>query len=216
MAFNNAALVSLLSNSGFTMWLYRTTDTRATAIAAGYFSPAAARLETGDIIIALTSDAVSLLPVRAGDVVAAGLVLDTAAAPFRAQIRAAQRFLARQASSGVVMTVVLAPLAAGILAGGTVQAQAAVAGPVTQVAFSISDAAGATVRGPTLAAVSAGTASASFAAPAAGTGYRLRVQATGEPGVAATSPAFTVTLPYGLLLQSGGGLLLESGDRVLV
>jgi hypothetical protein len=215
MPFNNSNLVSLVGNSGFTIWLYRTTDTRAATIAAGYFAPAAARLEAGDIIIALTTDAVSLLPVRAGDVVAAGLVLDTAAAPFRAQIRAAQRFLARQGASGLVMTVVLAPLAAGILSNGTVQAQAAVAGPVTQVAFSISDAAGATVRGPALATVSAGAASATLPAPAAGTGYRLRVQATGESAVAATSPAFAVTLPYGLLLQAGGGLLLENGDRIL-
>ena len=90
------------------------------------------------------------------------------------------------------------------------------AGPVAQVAFSISDAQGAVVRGPALAAVSAGAASATLPAPAAGTGYRLRVQATGEPAVAATSPAFSVTLPFGLLLQAGGGLLLETGDRILI
>lgn len=216
MAFNNAALVPLVANSGFTLWLYRTADSRATAIAVGYFSAAAARLETGDIIILLSSDAVSFVPVRAGDEIAAGLVLDTAAAPFRANIRAAQSFSVMQTASPIVMTVLLAPLVGGILAGGTVQAQAAVAGPVAQVAFSISDAAGATVRGPTLATVSAGSATASLAAPAAGTGYRLRVQSTADAAVADTSPSFSVTLPFGLLLQTGSTLLLEDGSRLLV
>ncbi|WP_209318577.1 hypothetical protein [Falsiroseomonas selenitidurans] len=216
MPFSNTALVPLVTNSGFTMWLYRTSDSRATVLAAGYFEPAAARLETGDIIVLIAADSISFLPVRVGDVVASGLVLDTAAAPFRVQVRAAQVFSVAQIASAVATTVVLAPIAGGILSNGVVQAAASVAGPVAQVAFSISNAAGTVVRGPTVATVSAGAASASLPAPAAGTGYRLRVVSTADAAVAATSPAFSVTLPFGLLLQAGGSLLIEDGGRLLV
>ncbi|MGG5810414.1 hypothetical protein [Falsiroseomonas sp. CW058] len=216
MPFDNAGLNPLLSASGFTFWLYRTTDTRAQTLVAGYFAPAAARLETGDLILVQAADSVAFQPVRAGDVVAAGLVIDTAPAPFRVSRAAAQRFSVRQAVSAVAMTVVLMPLAAGIVANGSLRAEAAVAGPVAEVRFSIRDAAGSTVRGPTAAAVTAGTASVTFAAPAAGSGYRLRVEATGRPEVSDTSPPFAVTAPFALLLQSLGTLLLQDGGRVLV
>ncbi|WP_439597410.1 hypothetical protein [Falsiroseomonas sp.] len=216
MPFNNTELVPLVTNSGFTMWLYRTPDTRADALTPGYFEPAATRLETGDIIVLLSSDSVSFLPVRVGDVVASGLVLDSAAAPFRVYVSAGQTFSVTQTATAVAMTVILGPLAAGILSNGTVQASATLAGPVTEVAFSINDAAGTTVRGPTLATVTAGAASASLPAPAPGTGYRLRVVSTSDSAVAAVSPAFSVTLPFGLLLQAGGTLLIEDGSRLLV
>ena len=215
MAYIDTALVPLVVNSGFTLWLYRTTDTRSEALATGYFDPAAPRLDTGDIIILNASDSVSICPVRVGDEVAPGLVLDTASAPFSVHVTAAQRFSVSVAASAVAMTVVLAPLTAAILTTGFVDAQATLAGPVTEVAFSISDAAGTTVRGPQLATVTAGSASASLPAPAAGTGYRLRVQATNDADVAAVSPSFNVTLPDTLLIQAGGALLIEDGGRLL-
>jgi hypothetical protein len=216
MPFDNAALTPLVTNSGFTLWLYRTADTRAAALAAGYFAPAAARLETGDMILLQAADAVTLTTVRPGDVVATGLVVDTSAAPFRVNRSAAQRFSVRTVAGAVAMTVLLAPLAGGTVAGGTLQAQAAIAGPVSQVAFSIRDATGATVRGPQAAAVSGGAASASLPAPAVGSGYRLRVEAVGFPQVADTSQAFAVSAAYALLDQGGSALLLQDGSRLLV
>jgi hypothetical protein len=215
MPFDNTAFTPLLTGSGFTLWLYRTGDTRATALGANYFAPAAARIETGDLILLQASDAVALLPVRAGDSVAAGIVIDTAAAPFRVNRVVAQRFSVRQAASAVAMTVVLAPLAAGLVANGTVQAQAAVTGPVAEVSFSIRDAAGATVRGPQAVAVAAGVAAVTLPAPPAGSGYRMRVQASIDPAVADNSAAFSVTAPFGLLMQAGGTLLIEDGSRLL-
>ena len=211
MPFDNAALLPLLANSGFTIWLYRTPDTRNQALAAGYFDAAAARLEWGDVIFLQASDALTLTTVRPGPTVPGGVVLDTAAAPLRTNRSAAQRFSVRQVASAVAMTVLLAPLAGGLVSGGTVQASASVAGPVAQVSFSISDATGATVRGPQSATVTAGAASASLAAPNAGSGYRLRVEAVGFPQVADTSPPFVVSLPYTLLTQAGGRLLTEAG-----
>ena len=103
MPFVNTALVPLVTNSGFTMWLYRTTDSRADALAPGYFEPAAGRLATGDIIVMLAADSMSFLPVRVGDVVAAGLVLDSSQAPFRVQIRGAQVFSVSQTATAVAM-----------------------------------------------------------------------------------------------------------------
>jgi len=216
MPFDNTALIPLLANSGFTIWLYRTGDTRATALTNGYFSPAAARLAAGDVIFLQASDALTLTTVRPGTTVPAGVVIDTAAAPFRVNRTAAQRFSVKQMASAVAMTVLLAPLAGGVVAGGVVQAQAAVAGPVAQVSFSIRDASGATVRGPQQAAVTAGSASTTLPAPEAGSGYRLRVEADGAPQVADTSPAFAVSLPYALLVQGSGVVLTQSGGRLLI
>jgi hypothetical protein len=216
MPFDNSALLPLLANGGFTIWLYRTTDTRAEALAAGYFTPAAARLAWGDVIFLQASDALTLTTVRPGPVVPGGVVVDAAAAPFRANRTATQRFSVRQAASAVAMAVLLAPLAGGLITGGTVNAQATVTGPVAQVSFSIRDASGATVRGPQAATVSGGAASASLPAPAAGSGYRLRVEAVGFPDIADTSPAFSVGQPFTLLTQTGAALVTQAGDRLLV
>jgi hypothetical protein len=216
MPFIDAALTPLLTGSGFTLWLYRTADTRATALGAGYFAPAAPRLETGDLILLQASDAVALLPVRTGDIVAAGVTVDTAAAPFRVNRTASPRLSVRLAASAAAITVVLAPIAAGIVSSGTVAAAANVVGPITQVVFSLRDASGNPVRGPTTAPVAGGAASVTFPAPPAGTGYRMRVEATIDPAAVDTSPAFAVTAPFALLLQSRGSLLLESTGRIVL
>lgn len=216
MPFDNTALIPLLANSGFTIWLYRTADTRADALAAGYFSPGATRLAFGDVIFLQSADALTLTTVRPGPTVPGGVVIDTAAAPFRVNRSAAQVFSVRQMASAVAMTVLLAPLAGGIVEGGFVQAQAAVTGPVAQVSFSIRDASGATVRGPQAASVASGSALALLPAPDAGSGYRLRVEADGAPLVADTSPPFAVSPPYALLVQAGDVVLTQSGDRLLI
>jgi hypothetical protein len=216
MPFDTSGLTPLLTNSGFTIWLYRTPDTRAAALAPDYFVPAGARLAFGDVILLQASDALTLTTVRPGTVVPGGVVVDTAAAPFRVNRASAQRFSVRQAASAVAMTVLLAPLAGGIVAGGQLMAAAQVTGPLAQVSFSIRDAAGATVHGPQAALVSAGNASATLPAPAAGSGYRLRVEAVGAPTVADTSPPFAVSPPYALLVQNGRAVLTEAGGRLLI
>lgn len=211
MPFDNTALIPLLANSGFTIWLYRTPDTRDQTLEAGYFDAAEPRLAWGDVIFLQASDALALTTVRPGPTVPGGVVVDTAAAPFRTNRTAAQRFSIRQVASAVAMAVLLAPLAGGIVSNGTVQASASVAGPIAEVSFSIRDATGATVRGPQSATVTAGAASASLPAPNAGSGYRLRVEAVGFPQLVDTSPSFAVSLPFTLLTQAGGRLLTETG-----
>ena len=96
----------------------------AAVLVAGYFTPAAARLIAGDLIIVQASDSVSVIPVRISAQVAAGVVIDTTAAPFRVDRQAAQRFSVMQAASALVQTIVLAPLAAGLVGEGVVAADA--------------------------------------------------------------------------------------------
>lgn len=216
MPFDHSGLTPLLANSGFTIWLYRTPDTRAAALAPDYFAPAEARLAFGDVILLQASDALTLTTLRPGPTVPGGLVVDTAAAPFRVNGSAAQRFSVRQIATAVAMTVLLAPLGGGIVEGGQVLAEARVTGPVAQVSFSIRDGAGTTVRGPQVANVTTGTAIASLPAPAAGSGYRLRVEAVGAPQVADTSPSFAVSSPYALLAQAGQTVLTQSGGRLVI
>ncbi|WP_237214592.1 hypothetical protein, partial [Falsiroseomonas oryziterrae] len=76
--------------------------------------------------------------------------------------------------------------------------------------------AGATVAGPETVAVANGSASATLTAPPEGSGYRLRAEAVGSPGVADTSAPFAVSAPYALLAQDGAVLLLQDGARLLV
>ena len=175
MAFDSTALIPLLTGSGFTLWSYRTQDTRATALSSGYFS-AATGLAAGDVIFLQASDSLTLTTVRTGTTVADGLVVDVFNAPFRANRSSAQRFSVRQTASAVAMTVLLAPLASGLIAGAPLQAEAAVGGPIAEVSFSITDAVGVTIAGPQVASVGSGTASTSLTTPPEGSGYRLHVE----------------------------------------
>jgi len=216
MAYNDASLIRLSLNDGFSIWLYRTSDTRLTALSAGYFAGAAGRLAAGDVMYLQASDALTLTTVRIGTTVAAGLVIDSSQVPFNVGRQAHQRFSVGQVVTAVLTALLLMPLAGSFIVGGAIAAEAAVAGPVTEVSFTIRDAGGATVSGPLSAPVTAGTASATLTAPAAGTGYRLRVEAVGDPAVFDLSPPFTVSLPFALLTQANEALLLQDGSRLLV
>jgi hypothetical protein len=215
MPYDNNSLIALVVNSGFTYWLYRTTDTRAEALAPDYFAGAAARFSPGDVMLLQASDALTLTTVRVGTEVANGLVVDTFAVPFRVNRSSAQRFRVVQLASAVAMTLLLAPLQGGFIAGGTVPATASVAGPVAQVSFSIHDASGTTVRGPQTAAVSAGSASTVLPAPDPGTGYRLRAEAVGFPALVDNTAPFSVGEAFALLTETGFALLGEDGGRLL-
>ena len=51
MPFSPANLNALLQTSAFNLWHYRTADTRAVVSAAGYFTPVAASLKPGDLMV---------------------------------------------------------------------------------------------------------------------------------------------------------------------
>ena len=65
MPFIASDLSALSAANGFTLWHYRTSDSRADTEAPGYFTPGADRLRVGDIILVQASDGTTMLPIRA-------------------------------------------------------------------------------------------------------------------------------------------------------
>lgn len=213
MPFSPANLNALLQTSAFNLWHYRTADTRAVVSAAGYFTPAAASLKAGDLMVLQTVDAMALVPFRSNAVLGTGVTLDGAVGPL-ALIRAAtQGFRFGQAASAVVRTILLAPIAAGILAGSSIPVSATVTGPISQVVFSLRDANGAVIPPVQAVPVQGGLAAVSFPAPPVGSGYRFQVEDAADPAIAQTSRSFSVAPDIAhLLIEIGNGLATEAGD----
>lgn len=214
MPFDSASLAALIQGNSFSLWHYRTADSRATVTAAGYFAAVAGSLRPGDMMVLQAADAMAVLPIRVGPALGTGITLDGAIGPLNTARAVAQGFSFAQAASAVVVrTIILAPFAAGIVAGTTIPVSATVTGPVAQVAFTLTDGAGAVVPPVQLVAVSGGVASTGFAAPAIGSGYRIRAEDVSDPTVGVTSPSFNVGPDLKLLLlQDDTRLLTEDGD----
>ena len=215
LSFNPASLTPLIQASAFNLWHYRTTDNRATVVAAGYFAAVAGSLKPGDLMILQASDAMALLPVRSGPAFGTGTTLDGAVGPLSAVRTVAHRFSVAQAAAAVVRTIVLLPFAAVVMAGGSITAQATVTGPVSQVVFTLRDRNDVIIPPARTVTVAGGSASATFSAPPVGTGYRIRVEDAADPSVGVTSKTFSVGNASQLLLQQDGSLLLlEDGSAL--
>ncbi len=216
MAFDARNLSPLESAGGFTMWLYVTSDTRAAVLATGYFSSAADRLLPGHLILLQSADSLSLIPVRSNGAVGNGLVLDASAPPVRLTVASALAMLFSLSATAEARSVALDPVPAGIYVGRTFTVTARTTGPVSTVQFSIINAAGNTIAGPTSASISSGSASVIFNSPAIGSGYRVKVQDVDEPLAMQLSPSFVVTEPAALLTENGATLLMQDGGELLV
>ncbi|CAA9221120.1 MAG: diguanylate cyclase/phosphodiesterase (GGDEF & EAL domains) with PAS/PAC sensor(s) [uncultured Craurococcus sp.] len=215
MPFSSANLVALIQGSTFTLWQYRTADSRALVTAAGYFAAVAGSLRAGDLMVLQTSDSMALLPVRSGPTLGTGVTLDGAVGPINTARSVAQRFGIGQAAAAVVRTIILAPFAAGIVAGTSIPVSATVLGPVSQVVFSLRDGSGAILPPVQVVPVVGGGASASFPTPAIGTGYRIRVEDAADPALGVLSPSFNVGPDLKLILTEGDGRLLSEAGSVL-
>jgi hypothetical protein len=215
LPFNASSFGALIQGDTFTLWHYRTPDTRAMVVAAGYFAPVADRLQPGDLLLLQASNSFALLPVRTGAGLGTGVTLDGTVGPLSLVRNVAQGFSIGQAAAAVVRTIVLAPFAAVVVAGATIPAAANVVGPVSQVVFTLRDRDGAVVPPARTVAVVNGQASTSFAAPPIGTGYRIRVEDAADPSVGMESRTFTVGPDLRLVLQQDGSLLLlEDGSAL--
>ncbi len=216
MPFSSADLGALFQGDGFTLWHYRTADTRAAVAAAGYFAPMAGSMLPGDLVILQAADAMALLPVRAGTGLGTGVTLDGAVGALNLVRGAAQRFSFSQTAQAVVRTLVLGPVAASMVAGSAFAVSAAVTGPVSQVVFTVRDSSGAVVPPAKTINVANDRAATSFAAPPIGTGYRVHAADAQDPAVAAESRAFSVAPDLKLLLlEDDTRLLTEAGDRLV-
>ncbi len=211
MPFASTALIPLVQNSGFTMWLYRSDDMRVDITAPGYFNAAAARLRAGDIMVLQAADSMAMLPVRSNALTGPGVTLDGAVTPVSLTRALAHAFGISQAASAVVRTVVLAPIMAGIVVGTAIPVQAQVHGPVQQVTVTLRNGAGQVVPPVQVIAVSQGYVTATVPTPPVGTGYRVRVEDVLDPSVGAAAPAFTI-LPDLRLILSEDGLRLAQED----
>lgn len=216
MPFSASALIPLLQNSDFTLWLYRSPDLRAEVTTAGYFNPASARLRVGDLMLLQSGDAMAILPVRSNAATGPGVTLDGAVTPIAITRAIAQGFGITQVASAVVRTIVLAPIMAGIVAGTSIPVEARVHGPVSQVTVTLRDGAGRVVPPVQTVPVSQGYALATLPTPPVGTGYRIRVEDVLDAAVSATSPAFTILPDLRLILaEDGTRLALEEGGTLL-
>ncbi|WP_376088652.1 hypothetical protein ACE7GA_16515 [Roseomonas sp. CCTCC AB2023176] len=214
MPYEPQNLIPLVAADNFSMWLYRTTDTRAVVLAPGYFATATNRLRPGHIVVVQAGDATSILPVREGGGVGNGLVVDASSPALRLTAAGLLDFDAALTATAVARCLTLGPVPAGLNVGEAFAIGATVTGPVATVRFTLLDAAGNVAAGPNDVAVAGGAATTTFTAPAAANGYRLRAADAAEPLVTQTSPSFVVLSAFALLLETGAGLLLENGARL--
>ncbi|BDG73448.1 hypothetical protein [Roseomonas fluvialis] len=216
MPFSALGLSALTSANGFTLWHYRTEDLRATVLAPGYFAPAGAQLQPGDIVIVQAADATALVPIRGGSLVGGGVTVDgSGGAPtlLRSASLVADIDLAAIAAPRAIVLDTIGEL---LFEGETLAAGATIIGPLTQVTFTLLTSGGATAAAPQTVPVAGGRAGATFAVPPPGGGYRLRVAETADPTLLALSPPFAVTFPPKLLLETGGRLRLENDALLLL
>lgn len=215
MPFVATDLVALVQANAFTLWHYRTADTRTQATAPGYFGADSARFRPGDIMILQASDALAFVPFRANATTGPALTLDGSVAPISLSRSVAFPMRVTQAVSAVVRTIVLAPIVAGVLAGSTIPVEARVAGPIAQVVVTVRAPDGSVIPPARTVTVDQGYANVAVPAPPVGTGYRIRVEDANDPEIAATSATFSVLPDFRLLLQEDAfRILQEDGGRL--
>jgi hypothetical protein len=216
MPFIATNLVPLTQANGFTLWHYRSDDLRSVITAAGYFGAVATRFRPGDVMILQASDTLAIISFRSNATTGAGVVLDGAVVPIALTRTAAMPFRMTQAVAAIVRTIVLAPIVAGIIVGGSIPVQAQVNGPISEVIVSLRNASGQILPPTQRIAVSQGFANVAIPAPAIGTGYRIRVEDAADPEIAATSASFSVLPDFRFVLQQDGARLLQEDGSKLV
>lgn len=215
MPFAPTSLMPVFQSQNFSLWHYRSTDTRDDITTVGYFAPARTQLRVGDVMIVQASDALSILPVRSNATIGTGVNLDGAVAPVALTRTVAKSFQMVQSASAVVTTIILAPLLAGLIAGTSIPVSAQVMGPISQVVISVRDAQGVVVPPAQLVDVAQGYVTTTLPTPPVGTGYRLRVEDAGDSGVAAVSSSFNILPDLQLILAESGGLILQEDGAAL-
>lgn len=214
MPYIASNLISLVAADSFTLWLYKTTDLRATVLSPGYFSNAGGRLLPGHMVVVQAGDATSILPVRNNGEVGNGIVVDASSAPLRLGAAGSLAIEASLTASATARGVTLGAMPSGLNQGQNFTIQASASGATSTLSFSVLNAAGNPVLGPTSIPVAAGSATATFPAPTPGNGYRVKVEDAADALVVQLSPSFVVLSAFALLLESGVSLLIEAGGRV--
>jgi hypothetical protein len=215
MPFIATNLTVLSAANGFTLWHYRTTDSKDQVQASDYFAPASAQMRAGDIAMVQAADATLLLPIRAGNLTGSGLTLDAAGAPL--ELRRSGNLPFRITLSATVQTraIILDPLPEAFETGASIPVAASILGNIANLNFRLVNASGA-VLATQNAAVSAGRATALFAAQASGGGYRIIARNAEDTAHSMTSAPFAIGTPPRLLTEEGRFLLVETGGQLLL
>jgi hypothetical protein len=215
MPFTASDLVPLIQTARFNLWHYRSPDLQAAIITAGYFSPAAAMLRAGDVMIVQSADAMAILPVRSNAITGPGVVLDGAVTPIALTRSIAQTLRMVQSATAVVSTIILAPLMAGIIVGTSIPVQAQVVGPIQQVVITVRNTQNQIIPPALTVNVDQGYVTAALPTPPVGTGYRIRMEDALDTGVVATSRSFNILPDLRLILiEDGAKLLQEDGAAI--
>ena len=215
MPFIATNLSALSAANGFTLWHYLTTDKSADTQAPGYFAPAANRLRVGDIILSQASDATTMLPVRAGDLTGAAVVLDAGGAPPEIQRSGYLPFSVTLTATAEARAITLDPMPNAIEPGASIPVGATVQGSITDITLQLRNAAG-TVLATQDSAVANGRASVLFPAQASGGGYRILARNAADTNHSALSAPFAIGMAPRLLNEEGGVLLLENDGQLLL
>lgn len=215
MPFTATNLSALSAANGFTLWHYRTTDSRADTEAADYFAPAAERLRVGDIVLVQANDGVSMLPMRAGSLTGTALVLDTLGAAPTIQRSANLPFRLTLTATAEARAITIDPMPNAVEPGASIPVGVSVLGGITNITFQLRNAAG-TALANLSAAVANGRASALLPAQASGGGYRILARNTADASHSSLSEPFAIGMPPRLLNEGGGVLRLEDGGQLLL
>ncbi|MFO0466184.1 MAG: hypothetical protein ACK5ZB_02685 [bacterium] len=215
MPFIATNLTVLSAANGFTLWHYRTTDSREDVQAADYFAPASNQMRAGDIVMAQTADATIMLPIRAGNLTGSGIMLDAAGAPPELRRSGNLPFRITLAATPQTRAIILDPVPEAIEPGASIPIGASTLGSIANLTFQLLNAAG-TVLATQNAAVSAARATTLFAAQASGGGYRILARNAADTAHSITSPPFAIGAPPRLLTEEGRALLLETDGQLLL
>ena len=215
MPFIPTDLVPLIQTARFTLWHYRSTDLQSVVTTAGYFAPAASRLQAGDVVVLQSADAMAILPFRSNAITGPGVTLDGAVAPIALTRSIAQTLRMVQAASAVVTTIILAPLMAGVIMGTSIPVSAQIVGPISEVVITLRNAQGQIIPPAQTVLVQQGYVTTTLATPAVGNGYRIRIEDSLDTGVVATSRSFNILPDLQLVLvEEGRNLLQEDGAAI--
>lgn len=215
MPFILGNLSALSAANGFTLWHYRTADTRAEVQSAGYFAAAANRLRIGDVIMVQASDATALLPIRSGTLSGTATVLDASGTPPDILRSAQFPFSMSLSASTETRAIMLDPMPTNLMQGNTIPVSASIIGAIANVTFLLRSAAGSTLAIQSVV-VSNGRASAVFAAQPPAGGYRIMARNSADPTLYVLSEPFAVGAPPRLLREDDLPLLLEDGGQLLL
>ncbi len=215
MPFMLINLAELSAANGFTLWHYRTSDTRAAVQADGYFAKAADRLRIGDVILVQASDATAMLPIRSGTLTGSATILDANGAPPDILRSAQLPFSVTLSATAEARAIILDAMPTNLMQGNSIPVSATIIGPISAVSFLLRSAAGVTLATQSANVVN-GRVAVTFAAQPPAGGYRILARNSADVSLYVLSEPFAIGAPPRLLREDDLPLLLEDGGQLLL